>query len=86
MTQSTRTYFKNFFEEKEIPFATWTIADKNGVNNFIDSEVVIDIIKNLPVNSSEALKIRARLTLIDLHNAPVLPFIKHLATALVMSR
>jgi hypothetical protein len=77
----TLKYFEDFFDEKEIPYKMWEIQGKENVH-FIDTETVVSIIKSLP-EGREAVTIRHGLMLLDLHNAPILPYLEHVATAYV---
>jgi hypothetical protein len=74
-------YFDRFFEEKDLPYQEWEIEDKDGLTHFIDSEVVIEAIKNAPENEQAAIE--TMLTKIDFVNGDVLDYLHHLAKALV---
>ena len=74
------TYFDRFFEEKEIPYQMFEIEHGDTVH-FIDTDVVIEGIKNAP--PSEQAQIRDMLVRLDFHNAPIVPFLEHLAGAMV---
>ena len=81
-SQSTRTYFRNFFAEKDIPYTIWEINTSTDVH-IISSEDIAEILIQLPANTPEAIKIRHALMLHDLHNAPVLSYLRHLAEAYI---
>jgi hypothetical protein len=74
-------FFDKFFEEKQINFQSWELQDEKGTTHFIDSDVVIEAIRNCTLD--EKLKIEAQLRLIDFKNKPVEPFLKYLAQGLV---
>ena len=74
------TYFDRFFEEKEIPYQMFEIEHGDTVH-FIDTDVVIEGIKNAP--PAEQAQIRDMLVKLDFHNAPIVPFLEHLAGAMV---
>lgn len=83
MAQSTRTYFKNFFDEKEIPHTSWQFDGPTGMTHHIDTEYIIATILQLPNNTDEAKKIKLILMKLDLFNKPIVPFLKGLAEAVV---
>lgn len=74
------TYFDRFFEEKELPYRMWEIV-KDDTVHFIDSEVVIEAIKNAPAGEQKA--IRNTLVAIDFRNGDVMHYLEHLAKILV---
>ena len=78
------TWFNTFIEEKDLPYKTWEIEDRNGVINFIDNDFIIDTIKNCP--NTEQHGIKNMLIKIDFANGDVNDYFKHLATGLVLSR
>lgn len=78
---STSKYLELFFEEKEIPYKVWEIIDNAGKNHVIDVEVVIEFVKNLP--SDAAAPVVSKLRILDFNNAPVIPFLEHIATFIV---
>jgi hypothetical protein len=77
----TMSYFDRFFEEKDLPYQEWEIEDKDGLTHFIDSDVVIEAIKNAPEHEQAAIE--KMLTRIDFVNGDVLDYLHHLAKALV---
>lgn len=77
-------YLKQFFAEKVISYQTFEIKDKTGTTNYLDSDAVIEAILNCPAKEQE--KIADKLRELDFHNAPIDPFIAHVAEGLVMSR
>ena len=78
---TTQAYINQFFEEKEIPFQLFTIEDKTGTTHFLDTDVVIESIKN--TSESEQTKIANVLRQIDYKNGSVVHFLKFLAHGLV---
>lgn len=74
-------WFQAFLEEKDLPYASWELTDNEGVTNFIDSDVVIESIKN--TSTTEQSKIKDILVKIDFMNGDVNHFFQHLASALV---
>jgi hypothetical protein len=77
------SYFNQFFAEKSIPYAQWEIPTPDGFSHLIDSDFVITLIKQ--TTGTEAAKLRTVLRRLDLANAPILPFLQHLATGYVTS-
>lgn len=71
---------ETFFEEKEIPYTRWEI-ENNGEVNFIDSEVVIEAI--LSSQGTERAKLSSVLFQLDLRNAPIIGYLKHLAECMI---
>ena len=78
---NTKTYFKNFFAEKEIPFAAWEIEGADDMTHMIDSEFVVVLIKG--TSGAEAQGLANTLMRLDFANAPMLPFLEHLARGYV---
>ena len=78
---STTDYLNRFFTEKEIRFEMFEIKDKSGTLNFIDTDVVIETIKNCC--EEEQKKIANVLRQIDFRNGDVNHFLKYLAVGLV---
>lgn len=74
-------FLRNFFAEKEIPEATWTIEDKGGTPHEIPNVVVVEHIAICGRN--EAKQIEGVLRRIDFLNGDVNHFLKHLAGAIV---
>ena len=77
-------WFSTFLEEKNLPFKSWEIVDKNGETNFIDSDVVIEAIGN--TSDAEKKAIKHSIVKIDFYNGDVNHFFEHLATGLVNAR
>lgn len=73
-------YFRTFLEEKGISLDTPIEVEGASGTNFMNVEVVLEHIEIAPKREQEA--IRNMLIKIDFHNAPVVPFFKHLAKAL----
>lgn len=76
-------YLKKFFAEKDLPYKTWEFEDNDGVNHFIDSEVVIESIMNTTPEEQSA--IADMLRKIDFQNGDVMHYLGHLANGLVMN-
>ena len=74
-------WFDTFLDEKNLQHKSWTIKDKNGTDNFINSEFVIESIKNSPSNEQKSIK--DMLIKIDFKNGNVMDYFKHLATGLI---
>lgn len=81
-SQSTRTYFRNFFVEKDLPFQQWEIETSTDVH-ILSSEDVIAILRALPANTLEARRILADLSVLDFRAQPILPYLRHLAEAYI---
>ena len=84
MVKMNPGYIDTFFKEKNVPYASWTITDKNGEANFIDNETVIAFIKK--TRGTERTKISNMLRRIDFANGNVNHFLRHLAEGLVNQR
>lgn len=74
-------YLETFFEEKDLPFVSWSVLDSDGNTHHINNEVVIEMIGKAP--DSEQEQIAGVIRKIDFHNGDVNDFLKHLAGALV---
>lgn len=74
-------YIENFFEEKEIPEATFEVDGPSGIN-YIPNTVVIEHIKIAP--TQEQQQIANILRKIEFCNGDVNDFLKHLAGALAI--
>ena len=72
-------YFNRFFEEKDLPIVAWEF-EINGTYHVINSDVVIEAIKN--TCRDEAEKVRTHLRKLDFANADILKYLKYLAYAL----
>lgn len=77
------TYFARFFAEKAVPFACWNI-EHDGATHIIDSETVISMIDT--ADPREQADIKRMLVKLDFANAPVLPFLRHLAECFVRTQ
>lgn len=75
------TWFERYLEEAQPPYAQWDIEDQSGTTHIIDSDVVIEAIKNAP--SHEQAGIKDTIVRIDFAAGDVNDFFKHLADALV---
>lgn len=71
---------EKFFEEKQLPYTEWQIEYKEQTN-FINSDFIIETI--LKTKGEERTKIAGTLFKLDFHNAPIIPYLKFLAEALV---
>jgi len=78
---SFNSWFDTFLEEKNLPYVAWEIVDRAGMTHFIDSDVVIETIKNAPAGDQK--KIKEMIVKIDFHNGDVNHFFRHLAQGLV---
>jgi hypothetical protein len=76
----TAKYLELFFEEKEINFEAWEI-EAHGETHFIDTDFVIELIKEAPLQEQE--QIVHQLRKIDFVNGNVNHFLKFLAEAYV---
>jgi hypothetical protein len=76
-----KEYFERFFAEKNLPYTAWEIQASNGDLHFIDSDVVIEAIKNAPHHEQEQIK--KMLVRIDFVNGDVLDYLQHLARGLI---
>lgn len=75
--------FDTFFQEKDIPFTEWEI-EYDGQIHYITSDVVIEAI--LSSRGQERTQIAGVLFKLDFHNAPILDYLKHLATCMIKHR
>lgn len=73
------TWLDTFLEEKQLPYESWEIEADSGLH-LIDTEVVVESIKNAPIQEQE--KIKNVIVKIDFANGNVNHFFKHLAGAL----
>ena len=74
-------WFNTFMEEKNLPAQEWMITDKNGLNHFITSDVVIEAVKS--ASKYEQDQIKNTIVKIDFKNGNVMHFFNHLAKGLV---
>lgn len=81
-TKSTTAhrYLTRFFDEKDLPFAQWTIETDAGAH-IISNEVVIETILEATPHR-ELVKIADTLRRIDFANGDCNHFLRHLAGAL----
>jgi hypothetical protein len=79
--KSFNTWFDTFLDEKNLPYASWEITDRAGTVHFIDSDVVIEAIKNAP--AQEQKEIKNIIVKIDFHNGDENYFFRHLAHGIV---
>lgn len=82
MTQNqAQSYLTRFFEEKVINYQMWTLTDKNGTSHIIDTDVMIDAVKN--AHPRYQVPIARQLIKIDFANGDVRHFLKYLAQGLI---
>ncbi len=74
-------YLRTFFEEKQLPFASWDLVDDEGVTHFINSDVVLEHIDM--AHGDEQKRIGDVIRKIDFNNGDVNDYLKHLAGALI---
>lgn len=74
-------YLTVFFAEKNLPYVTWELIDKDGVTHYMDNKVVIEHIKVATIIEQE--KIANVIRKIDFANGDVNDYLKHLAGALI---
>lgn len=74
-------WFERFLEEKNLPYASWELENREGVTNFIDNDVVIEAIKGAPAREQAGIK--NMIVKIDFYNGDVNDYFKHLAGALI---
>ena len=77
-------WFQTFLDEKNLSYRSWEITDAEGTWHLIDSDVVIEAIKNAPAHEQKSIK--STIVRIDFVNGDVLDFFHHLAKALVAMR
>jgi len=82
---ASANYLKTFFEEKNLPYQSWSIESNDGTTHIIDNEVVIETILNVS-SPQEQDKIADVIRRIDFASGDVNDFLKHLATGLVNSQ
>ena len=75
-----KNYFRTFLQEKGISLDTQIEVQGASGTNFLNVEVVVEHIEIAPKREQEAIK--TMLIKIDFHNAPVVPYFKHLAQAI----
>jgi hypothetical protein len=80
MTQFNK-WFATFLNEKDLPFASWTLQDGEGRDHMIDSDVVIEAVKNAPEREQKMIKIM--IVKIDFANGDTNDYFRHLGQALV---
>jgi hypothetical protein len=77
------TWFETFLEEKNLPYEQWEITGPDGTTHMINSDVVIEQIKDAP--SHEQAGIKDKIVQIDFANGDVNDYFKYLAEALVQN-
>lgn len=82
MNSNFNTWFETFISEKEIPYSMFEL-DHNNEIHFIDSDTVIDLIKN--ASPGEQKTIKNALVYLDFRNADINDYLKHLAICYLKS-
>ena len=77
----SKTYLTNFFQEKQINYQMFEIADAEGLTHFIDTDYVIEAIHQAPINEQQV--ITQTLRKLYFYNQPIGDYLEFLATALV---
>ena len=75
-----KNYFRTFLQEKGISLDTQIEVQGASGTNFMNVGVVLEHIEIAPKREQDAIK--TMLIKIDFHNAPVVPYFKHLAQAI----
>ena len=76
-----KKFLHTFFQEKNLPYQLFEIADNEGLTHLIDNEYVIAAIFNTSVNEQQIIS--QTLRRLDFYNQPINEYLKHLATILV---
>jgi len=76
-------WLKTFFEEKQVPYTSWTIR-LDDEEHYIDSDCVIESIYAAPVHEKE--KIIHMLRLLDYNNGCIENYLRFLAGAMIRQR
>jgi len=74
-------YFEQFFEEKNLPFQQWEIADNSGNTHIISNEDIIEMVKQ--TEGAEAEAIKKVLVKLDFANADINKYLRFLAERLI---
>jgi hypothetical protein len=77
----SKKFLHTFFQEKNIPYQLFEIADTDGLTHLISTDYVIEAILNTSANEQQAIS--QTLRKLDFFNQPIGDYLKHLATALV---
>lgn len=80
MSTHFQKWFDTFIEEKGIDTEKSLEVEGPSGTNFMSYGVVIDAIKDAPSNEQAAIK--SKLVALDFRNAPIEPFLAHLAKAI----
>jgi hypothetical protein len=81
MTPKTfMTWLKTFLSEKEISLDEPLEVEGPSGTNYMTIGILLDVMKTAPLK--ELVGIKTMLVQIDFVNAPVRPYLKHLATAI----
>jgi len=81
MAQSTKQYFKDFFEEKDSIKDSFEITDSQGTLHVFDKQMVLAEILALPNKNQK--QIRDRFVIIDFKNGDINHFIEYILKGLV---
>ena len=76
-------WLETFIEEKDLVSESWEVAGPDGTPNIFSTEVIIEAIKEAPVNEQAGIK--NTLVKIDFINGSVNRFFKHLSQALAVN-
>ena len=79
---NNKEYFERFFEEKEIPYTSWNLTSNKGEIHIIDTDVVIEFIRNV-ADSENGNIFRKKLVQLDFMNQPIVPFLKYIAEGII---
>lgn len=77
-------WFDRFLEEKDLSYVSWELKDVVGNMHMINSDVVIESIKN--TGTDEQSKIKDMIVRLDFNNGNILDYFKHLAIGLINNR
>mgnify|MGYP001583285306 CR=1 FL=1 len=81
MAQSTKQYFKDFFEEKDSIKDSFEVTDSQGTLHVFDKQMVLQEILALPNKNQK--QIRDRFVIIDFKNGDINHFIEYILKGLV---
>jgi len=79
-TKTFLTWLKTFLSEKEISLEEPLEVEGPSGTNYMTIGILVDVMKTAPV--TELAGIKTMLVKIDFANAPVRPYLKHLAKAI----
>ena len=81
MPQTTKQYFKDYFNESDKIDSSFEVTDSKGNTHIFDREMVLQEILSLP--NSNQKQIRDRFVIIDFKNGDINHFIKYILKGLV---